>query len=236
MSVQSTADRPTSAIGWRTPAVVVACGCLIAMISFGPRSSLGFFLTPLSQTNNWGRDVFALAVAIQNLLWGIGQPFAGAIADRFGTNRVLCVGALLYALGLVLCEVYTGKPAVTATTIEGGAAGLPVFTPIGLPGVARLIGPTGGYLLAYPLAAYAVGTLSSGRAGRAPGYLRLVVAALAGLVLIYLGGLVQLWVYAGNIRAAARFGTLPFLVGDLIKLGVAVLLLHLTIRPVRARL
>jgi MFS family permease len=72
------------------------------MISFGPRSSLGFFLTPLSQTNHWGRDVFALAVAIQNLLWGIGQPFAGAIADRFGTNRVLCVGAVLYALGLAI--------------------------------------------------------------------------------------------------------------------------------------
>jgi MFS family permease len=72
------------------------------MISFGPRSSLGFFLTPLSETNHWGRDVFALAVAIQNLLWGIGQPFAGAIADRFGTNRVLGVGAILYTLGLVI--------------------------------------------------------------------------------------------------------------------------------------
>jgi MFS family permease len=112
MSVQSTTDRPTSAIGWRTPAVVVACGCLIAMISFGPRSSLGFFLTPLSQTNNWGRDVFALAVAIQNLLWGIGQPFAGAIADRFGTNRVLCVGALLYALGLVIMAQSTTPEAL----------------------------------------------------------------------------------------------------------------------------
>lgn len=112
MSVQSMTDRPTSAIGWRTPAVVVACGCLIAMISFGPRSSLGFFLTPLSQTNNWGRDVFALAVAIQNLLWGIGQPFAGAIADRFGTNRVLCVGALLYALGLVIMAQSTTPEAL----------------------------------------------------------------------------------------------------------------------------
>ena len=68
----------TTSFGWRTPAVVVICGCLIAMISFGPRSSLGFFLTPLSQSNHWGRDVFAFAVAIQNLLWGIGQPFAGA--------------------------------------------------------------------------------------------------------------------------------------------------------------
>jgi MFS family permease len=82
------------------------------MISFGPRSSLGFFLTPLSQTNNWGRDVFALAVAIQNLLWGIGQPFAGAIADRFGTNRVLCVGALLYALGLVIMAQSTTPEAL----------------------------------------------------------------------------------------------------------------------------
>ncbi|MGA7389041.1 MAG: MFS transporter [Pseudolabrys sp.] len=112
MSVQSSTYRPTSAIGWRTPAVVVACGCLIAMISFGPRSSLGFFLTPLSQTNNWGRDVFAIAVAIQNLLWGIGQPFAGAIADRFGTNRVLCVGALLYALGLVIMAQSTTPEAL----------------------------------------------------------------------------------------------------------------------------
>src|SRR5215831_3914024 len=101
MTVQATADQRVF-VGWRTPAVVVLCGCLIAMISFGPRSSLGFFLTPLSQTNHWGRDVFALAVAIQNLLWGIGQPFAGAIADRFGTNRVLCVGAVLYALGLAI--------------------------------------------------------------------------------------------------------------------------------------
>ena len=101
MSMPPTVEKAKS-IDWRTPTVVVVCGCLIAMISFGPRSSLGFFLTPLSQTNHWGRDVFAFAVAIQNLLWGIGQPFAGAIADRFGTNRVLCVGAVLYALGLAI--------------------------------------------------------------------------------------------------------------------------------------
>jgi len=79
------------------------------MISFGPRSSLGFFLTPLSEANHWGRDVFALAVAIQNLLWGIGQPLAGGIADRFGTNRVLCVGAALYALGLAIMA-YSNTP------------------------------------------------------------------------------------------------------------------------------
>jgi MFS family permease len=88
--------------GWRTPTVVVVCGCLIALIAFGPRSSLGFFLTPMSQEHHWGRDVFSMALAIQNLLWGLGQPFAGGIADRYGANKVLIAGAALYALGLAL--------------------------------------------------------------------------------------------------------------------------------------
>lgn len=87
---------------WRTPAVILVCGCLIALIGFGPRSSFGLFLTPMSSQNGWGRDVFALAFAVQNLLWGIGQPFAGAIADRFGIVRVLSIGGLLYAAGLAL--------------------------------------------------------------------------------------------------------------------------------------
>src|ERR1700756_1937352 len=87
---------------WRTPAVIAVCGCLIGMMTFGPRSTLGFFLTPLSQANGWGRDVFALALAVQNLLWGLGQPFAGAVADRYGANRVLSVGVLLYGAGLVM--------------------------------------------------------------------------------------------------------------------------------------
>jgi MFS family permease len=90
---------------WRTPLMIVLCGCAIAMISFGPRSTFGFFMQPISEANGWGRDVFALAFAVQNLLWGAGQPVAGAIADKFGTIRVLCGGALLYALGLVLMTV-----------------------------------------------------------------------------------------------------------------------------------
>jgi MFS family permease len=85
---------------WRTPLVVVACGCAIGLLSFGPRSAVGQFLTPMSIDRGWGRDVFSFALAVQNLLWGVGQPFAGAIADRFGTVRVLCAGAILYAIGL----------------------------------------------------------------------------------------------------------------------------------------
>src|SRR5947209_1565522 len=108
-------------IGWRSPLVIILCGCLISLLGFGPRSAFGFFLTPMSQANGWGRDVFALAFALQNLLWGIGQPFAGAVADRFGMVRVLSVGALMYAAGLALMA-YTTSPLtlqITAGVLVG---------------------------------------------------------------------------------------------------------------------
>jgi MFS family permease len=95
---------------WRTPALIIGFGCLISLMSFGPRSSLGFFLTPMSAANHWGRDVFAFALALQNLLWGIGQPLAGIIADRYGTARVFCAGGLMFAAGLALMSHATGAP------------------------------------------------------------------------------------------------------------------------------
>jgi MFS family permease len=89
--------------------VIVVCGCLIGMLTFGPRSAFGFFMQPMSAEFGWGRDVFALAFAVQNLLWGIGQPLAGAIADRFGTVRVISIGALMYAAGLIVMR-YASTP------------------------------------------------------------------------------------------------------------------------------
>lgn len=89
------------------PEVIVAAGCLIALITFGPRASAGLFQIPMTLQFHWGRDIFGLALAIQNLLWGLGAPFAGAIADRYGTVRVLCVGAVLYAAGLVMMAYAT---------------------------------------------------------------------------------------------------------------------------------
>jgi MFS family permease len=86
---------------WRTPLVILVCGCLINMIGFGPRSTFGFFLPPMTEANGWGRDVFALALAIEMLLWGAAQPFAGALADRFGAVWVLIGGAVLYIAGTV---------------------------------------------------------------------------------------------------------------------------------------
>ncbi|MGO4711024.1 MFS transporter [Bradyrhizobium sp. 2TAF24] len=96
---------------WRSPLLIIACGGLIGMLTFGPRSTFGFFIQPMSHDLGWGRDVFAFALAVQNLLWGLGQPFAGAVADRFGTLRVLSVGALMYAAGLLLMR-YAGSPSV----------------------------------------------------------------------------------------------------------------------------
>jgi hypothetical protein len=111
---------------WRTPAVILACGCLIAMIGFGARSGLGFFLTPMSSAHGWGRDVFALALAIQMLLWGAAQPLAGAVADRYGPAPVLSIGAVLYALGLATMA-YAATPGMlhlTAGAVIGfGLAG-----------------------------------------------------------------------------------------------------------------
>jgi MFS family permease len=90
-----------------SPELVVLSGCLISLLTFGPRASAGLFQIPMTTEYGWGRDVFSLAIAVQNLLWGVGQPFAGAVADRFGTLRVLCVGALMYAAGLVVMAYAT---------------------------------------------------------------------------------------------------------------------------------
>ncbi|HWV52396.1 MFS transporter [Pseudorhodoplanes sp.] len=116
MSDNTAGASGASSMGWRTPLIVILAGCAISLITFGPRSATGLFMQPVSEANGWGRDVFALAFAVQNLLWGLGQPIAGAVADRFGTLRVLCGGALLYAAGLVLM-VYSTTPLTFNITV-----------------------------------------------------------------------------------------------------------------------
>jgi MFS family permease len=91
---------------WRVPlTVLVVCGCLIGIISFGVRAGFGLFLAPISQDLQWGREVFAFAIASQNLIWGLAQPLAGVIADRWGSGRVLALGGVLYAAGVALMSV-----------------------------------------------------------------------------------------------------------------------------------
>jgi MFS family permease len=117
MTRQSAPGTPAVTVTWRTPMVILICGCLIGAIGFGPRAALGLFLTPMSDAHRWSREVFSLALAIQVITWGAAQPFAGAIADRFGTVRVLSVGALLYCVGLALMA-YSSTP--LTLNITGG--------------------------------------------------------------------------------------------------------------------
>jgi predicted MFS family arabinose efflux permease len=84
------------------PLVVLVAGGLIITVSIGTRQVFGLFLQPLSSDLGWGREVFALAIAFQNLLWGLSQPLAGFIADRYGSGRVLAAGGILYAGGVLM--------------------------------------------------------------------------------------------------------------------------------------
>ncbi len=169
-----------------------------------------------------------LGTALVALAAQVAVPIPGTpVPVTLQPLAVLIVGGLLGpALGASSLVLY----------LLLGAAGLPVFTPFGLPGVARLIGPTGGYLLAYPLAAAIVGRLATAEPGRTSGAGRLSIAALAGLIVIHLGGLAQLVLLTGSGAAALQLGTLPFLLSDLGKLAIAVLFLRPFVSPLRARL
>ena len=81
---------------------VLIGGCIIIMIGFAIRASFGVFQIPIAEEFNWPRAEFSLAIAIQNLAWGIGQPLFGAIAEKFGDRKAIILGAISYAIGLVL--------------------------------------------------------------------------------------------------------------------------------------
>lgn len=87
---------------WRNSTWILLGGSLILALSLGVRHGFGLFLPPMSAEFGWGREVFAFAIALQNLIWGLVQPFTGALADRFGVARAVLVGAALYTVGLVL--------------------------------------------------------------------------------------------------------------------------------------
>ena len=99
------------------PWLIIICGCLIAALTFGPRSAMGFFQLPMLAEKGWDRTTFGLAMAIQNLAWGLGTPVFGAIADKFGTWRVLALSGILYAAGLFLMA---NADSTTMLHISGG--------------------------------------------------------------------------------------------------------------------
>ena len=89
----------------KTIFLTLTAGCGIMLLTFGPRSALGLFMEPVSSSNQWSREIFALAIAIQNLMWGFTQPFFGALADRFGPTKVITLGTILYSLGVAMMSI-----------------------------------------------------------------------------------------------------------------------------------
>jgi len=148
--------------------------------------------------------VAALALASQFALPLPGTPVPLTLQPLIVVLAGLVLGPLDAAMAMVL---YLGL----------GAAGLPVFQPIGAPGVARLLGPTGGYLLAYPVAAAVAGWLGAGREA----FTTRALAAMAGILVLYVGGIAQLAVLTGSVATAAVIGALPFVAADAVKALVA---------------
>lgn len=98
MSAPSVQTKTAGSIPW----IIIIAGCMISLLSFGPRSAMGFFQLPMLNDTGWDRTTFGLAMAIQNLCWGLGQPFFGALADKFGTWRVLALGSVMYCTGMIM--------------------------------------------------------------------------------------------------------------------------------------
>lgn len=122
--------------------LVVICAGLIAWLSIGVRQTFGLFMQPISLDLGWGREVFAFALALQNLVWGLGQPVAGAFADRYGSGRVVVIGSLVYAIGVYLMAQTSGalQMHLGAGFLIGLGLSATSFTVV-LAAVGRLVSP-----------------------------------------------------------------------------------------------
>jgi len=151
----------------------------------------------------------------------IGFAIALAAASRVAFPLPFTpVPITLQPLVVVLAGLWLGPVAGAASMVLyviAGASGLPVFQPFGAPGILRLLGPTGGYLLAYPVAAALTGRLALGAAG----YWDRFRAAAWGMVMIYLGGLAQLTLLTGDVGSAMWLGLVPFVLFDILKAALA---------------
>jgi len=106
---------------FKQPIFVLIAGSILLALAFGIRHSFGIFLIPISEKNEWGREVFAMGLAFQNLMWGIWQPFTGRISDKIGSGIVVFVGSILYSLGLFLMGSLSTK---TGFIIASGILGI----------------------------------------------------------------------------------------------------------------
>ncbi|NJN46230.1 MAG: MFS transporter [Candidatus Competibacteraceae bacterium] len=94
---------------WAGAVTALICGSAILLFSLGIRHTFGLFLQPVTVEQGWGREVFAFAIALQNLIWGASQPFTGMLSDRYGALRIVLVGAVLYTVGLWVMSSVSGE-------------------------------------------------------------------------------------------------------------------------------
>lgn len=122
--------------------IVIVAACLIALIGFGVRSGFGLFQVDLVTARGWGREEFSLAMAIQNLFWGLALPFAGMMADRYGSRIVLSTGAVVYALGVFgMSEATTTSVFyLTGGVVAGVGIAMTAFT-LAMAAMAKLVPP-----------------------------------------------------------------------------------------------
>ena len=125
-----------------TVITVIVAGCLISLTGFGIRSTFGLYLEPMTVAKGWSRETFALAMAIQNLLWGVGVPVAGAIADRYGPMLVIAFGAVVYGMGVAGMAVSDSGLALhlSAGLLVGLGIAFTSFS-LALAAIARAVGP-----------------------------------------------------------------------------------------------
>ncbi len=126
----------------RTARIVITAGALILALSFGVRHGFGLFLQPISMANGWGRETFALSIALQNLIWGASQPFVGMISDRFGPRWVIAGGAAAYVAGLIAMSMPLGPTAfVLSTSILIGLGLSGTTFPVIFAAISRVVPP-----------------------------------------------------------------------------------------------
>jgi MFS family permease len=173
---------------------VLLCGAMIVTLSMGIRHGFGLWLQPITMDRGWSRETFAFAIAIQNLAWGAAGPFAGMLADRYGAFRVLVVGSLLYAAGLVLMGLatsglaFTGSAGLILGMAQSGTTYAVVYGVIGrnvapdkrswAMGVAAAAGSFGQFLMV-PVENWLIGTFGWQSALFILGCLALAIAPLA---------------------------------------------------------
>lgn len=122
-------------------AFLITSACLLLLLSFGYRSGFGLFVKPITEANGWGREVISIALAIQNLFWGIFAVFAGGLADRFGNLKVVVTGTVVYALGMALMSTVDSPWMLhTSVGILVGAGVAGTSFGIILPAMARAVG------------------------------------------------------------------------------------------------